>query len=266
MAVSLTHTTVATGEDAGNGEIRKAQWNENHTLTMATNKLLGRATAGDGAVEEIDLTAAGRALLDDADAAAQRTTLGVGTGDSPQFAAVNVGHAGDTTLSRAAAGTLAVEGKSIPYVIAQNNVPASVPAGTTEEVLATITIPGGAMGPNGWIALTTVWEAPSTVNNKLLRVRVGGISGSAFLGLAIAGASNAYINRVTYIRNQNSESSQQANYTFAAATSFAGSTLAPPTASVDTTADWDIVITGQRTVAGEVITLSSYQVIVCYGA
>lgn len=53
MAISLTHTTVAVGTDAGNGEIAKAQWNENHTLTMATARLLGRTTAGAGAVEEI---------------------------------------------------------------------------------------------------------------------------------------------------------------------------------------------------------------------
>jgi hypothetical protein len=41
--------------------------------------LLGRSTAGAGNVEEIACTAAGRALIDDADAAAQRTTLGLGT-------------------------------------------------------------------------------------------------------------------------------------------------------------------------------------------
>jgi hypothetical protein len=75
MAISLKHTTQAVGTDAGNGEIRKAQWNEEHALTAATNTLLGRSTAGTGAVEEITCTAAGRAILDDADAAAQRTTL-----------------------------------------------------------------------------------------------------------------------------------------------------------------------------------------------
>lgn len=45
----------------------------------ATDRLLGRSTAGAGSVEEITCTAAGRALLDDADAATQRATLGLGT-------------------------------------------------------------------------------------------------------------------------------------------------------------------------------------------
>ena len=43
----------------------------------ATDKLLGRSTSGAGDVEEIPCTAAGRALIDDANAAAQRTTLTV---------------------------------------------------------------------------------------------------------------------------------------------------------------------------------------------
>jgi hypothetical protein len=47
--------------------------------TSATDKILGRSSAGGGALEEIACTAAGRALIDDADAAAQRTTLGLGT-------------------------------------------------------------------------------------------------------------------------------------------------------------------------------------------
>lgn len=32
MVGSITHATVAVGTDAGNGEIRKAQWNEDHVL------------------------------------------------------------------------------------------------------------------------------------------------------------------------------------------------------------------------------------------
>jgi hypothetical protein len=45
----------------------------------ATDKLLGRSSVGAGLIEEITCTSAGRALLDDVDAAAQRTTLGLGT-------------------------------------------------------------------------------------------------------------------------------------------------------------------------------------------
>jgi hypothetical protein len=46
---------------------------------VASGVLLGRASAGSGNVETITLTEAGRALLDDADATAQRTTLGLDT-------------------------------------------------------------------------------------------------------------------------------------------------------------------------------------------
>jgi hypothetical protein len=45
----------------------------------ATDKVLGRSSSGAGDIEEITCTSAGRALIDDADAAAQRTTLGLGT-------------------------------------------------------------------------------------------------------------------------------------------------------------------------------------------
>jgi hypothetical protein len=45
----------------------------------ATDRILGRSSAGAGVVQEITCTSAGRALIDDADASAQRTTLGLGT-------------------------------------------------------------------------------------------------------------------------------------------------------------------------------------------
>lgn len=53
MAISLVHTTAAAGTDSGDGKVSKNAWNEAHTLTLATDKLLGRDTAGTGAVEEI---------------------------------------------------------------------------------------------------------------------------------------------------------------------------------------------------------------------
>jgi hypothetical protein len=74
-------------ESALDGTVATANIDDN-AVTLAkmaqvsTDTLLGRATAGTGNVETVACTAAGRALLDDADATAQRATLGVPLGTS----------------------------------------------------------------------------------------------------------------------------------------------------------------------------------------
>lgn len=77
-------TITLTGDVTGSGTGSFAATVANDAVTYAkmqnvsaTDMLLGRATAGAGDVEEIALTAAGRALIDDATTANQRTTLGL---------------------------------------------------------------------------------------------------------------------------------------------------------------------------------------------
>jgi hypothetical protein len=69
---------------------------------LATDTLIGRQTAGTGVPEAITCTQAGRDLLDDASAAAQRTTLGLGTlaTQSGTFSGTSSGtNTGDQTIT-----------------------------------------------------------------------------------------------------------------------------------------------------------------------
>lgn len=58
----------------GNGKVTYSKIQN----VSATDRVLGRSTAGPGVLEEIVLTSAGRALIDDTDSAAQRSSLGLG--------------------------------------------------------------------------------------------------------------------------------------------------------------------------------------------
>jgi hypothetical protein len=64
-----------------------------------------------------------------ATASTARTNLGLGAADSPQFTALNVGNASDTTVTRASAGVIAVEGNA---VLTANNIGTSVQAYSAE--------------------------------------------------------------------------------------------------------------------------------------
>ena len=72
MTLSVKHAfTNPKGDPADATIVRPSNWNAEHTMLMATAKVLGRSTAGTGAVEEMSATTAGLALLSAADAAAQ---------------------------------------------------------------------------------------------------------------------------------------------------------------------------------------------------
>ena len=109
----------------------------NRALTMTADASIGGTNTG-------DQTAA---------------SLGLGTSDSPQFAGVNVGHASDTTITRTAAGDIAVEGNAI-YRAGGTDV-AVADGGTGASTLAANNVLLG----NGTSALQTV--APSTSGNVL---------------------------------------------------------------------------------------------------
>lgn len=91
--VTVTHATQASGTDAGNGEIAKAQWNEAHTLSQATATILGRVSSGTGATEELTPTQV-RTLAD------VYSVAGADAADAAWYAAA-VAASGDVTAGSA---------------------------------------------------------------------------------------------------------------------------------------------------------------------
>jgi len=129
-----------------------------HTIST-TDKLLGRSTAGAGAVEEITLTAAGRALLDDVDAAAQRATLDVdqaGTGGGTDVTLNASATAGGLSITDQEISNRAATNAQTGYATAAHitaievntakntNVPTSLTIGTKTGTTMGITSDGGA--------------------------------------------------------------------------------------------------------------------------
>ncbi len=137
---------------------------------------------------EAAITSAGRALLDDATAGDQRTTLGIGTADSPQFTAINLGHASDTTLSRTGAGDIAIEGNAV-YRAGGTDVPvADGGTGASTAADARIALSAAQSGAN--TDITSIY-----LDNTGLKIK----DTNASHGLSIVPGSNLTADRILTI-------------------------------------------------------------------
>jgi hypothetical protein len=149
-------------------------------------------------------------------------------------------------------------------VLAKSAVAASCPADTTEDILATIPIPAGAMGANGFIRVSTRWSMTNNANVKTLFVRFSGAAGTAYLNTAISSVGEAFY--LVDIANRNSASSQVGGtFGVAGASAVKGSATAV-TSAENTALATSIVISGQKATAGDTLTLESYLVELMYGA
>lgn len=141
-----------------------------------------------------------------------------------------------------------------PLVFA-SGVAVPLTGSTSETTLATITIPGGAMGLNGVVELVTYWTHTNNANAKTLHVRFGGTGGTLFLNAAVA--SQASTRSLTLFSNRNSASSQVG---FAAANTIglgnAGG--AAVTATVDTSADQQLLVRATLANGADTVQLESY--------
>jgi len=148
------------------------------------------------------------------------------------------------------------------YPLQSSAVAASCPADTTEDVLATVTIPAGSMGANGWLRMMGFWSFTNNGNNKTVRVRLGGVSGTVLLQYVFTTHIN--MRAMLEIGNANSQSSQVGTLSYS--TSSGATQSAKNTAAIDTSSATTLVFTGQKASSGDTLTLESYLVELLYAA
>jgi len=148
-----------------------------------------------------------------------------------------------------------------PFVLAQAVVNASCAANTTENVLATITVPANTLGLNGSVEILATWAMTNSANNKTTRVRFSGAAGTEFQNRIIT--TQASSQQLTSISNSGAANSQRGMGV--GSTGIGETTNAVVVGSVDTTADTTIVLSGQKALAGETLTLVKYRVTVFPG-
>lgn len=189
------------------------------------------------------------------------------SGTSLAFGAVDLDSANSVTgtLAVANGGTnaaTAIEADrnlQTAYVLAQSFVAVNGTAVTSEEVYATITVPANALGANGVVEVYSYWGYTNSANNKVTRIRWGGISGDIMR--TSTQTTSASVQLWGGWGNRNNTSSQ-VGYMSVSGGSFVTSVVALMTATRDTTAAVDIVITGQKASSGETLTLEGYRVII----
>lgn len=129
---------------------------------------------------------------------------------------------------------------------------------SAETILATVPVPGGALGPNGQLRVTVLWSVTNSANNKIFRVRLGGLSGTAFLATTLT--TTAAQRGQVQIANRNAQNSQIAgiaNNNAGGWGQMGGGTFS---GSVDTSQNQDLVFTAELVNSAETISLESYLV------
>lgn len=139
MTITIVHPFVSgKADNADPTEVNPSNWNAQHTLTLAVDNLLGRASAGTGQVEEIPCTSVARVLLASASQLAMRASLG-------QMLTADIGLL-QVTGAQIANGT--ITGTQLAGITAQSMTASSLGTNAPINCGLTASVSGGALTIN----------------------------------------------------------------------------------------------------------------------
>lgn len=150
-------------------------------------------------------------------------------------------------------------------VLANAYVNATTTAASTSELaLATIALPAGLIGANGHVKVTASWSVTTSGNIKTLRLRLGGLSGTALY--AIVPTTNITTQVLCHIWALNSQSAQSTGFTSTATSPYGASAAGIVTGAINLANAQDLVLSGQCANAADTVTLNQYLVEYFYRA
>jgi len=155
---------------------------------------------------------------------------------------------GNLTFTTAGLGTWSV--------LASSAVAVPHTADTTETVLANISIPANTLGANGILRISAIYTMTNNGNNKIMRVRLGGVGGTAFTAITVTAITNYAL--VSWIQNRNAVNIQVGKDP--AQGSYGSGTGSLVTGAINTTSAQNLVLTGQLGNSADTIQLEAYYV------
>lgn len=143
-----------------------------------------------------------------------------------------------------------------PRPIAQGGAQVPLTGTTDETAFVTKTIVANTIGIHGRLEIFTLTSTNNDASGKTLRVRLGGIAGTEFVALASANEAGKILLRV--IQNRATAATQVAFNEQSGG--FNNTTGATKTGAVDTTANQDLVISGQLADGTDNMNLEAYSI------
>lgn len=166
-----------------------------------------------------------------------------------------VGGGTGASTARGAAANL-----NTPFILCRSAVAVTTPADTSEDVVATCTVPANAMGANGQLQVVARFTTAGAGGNRTPAIRWGGAAGTIIQTIAL-GTTNTAFEVSGTIANRNATNSQVMSGAWISKASGAGINTVNTTDTLDTTSSRDIVISCQKANAGDTCTLEHYRVI-----
>lgn len=156
-------------------------------------------------------------------------------------------------------GADAYRSRTNPLIFASGANITTSTADTNENTITSFTIPGGSMGPNGWIEIGIEGTAVGGAGNITLRGKLGA---KAFMAVVVTSAQENFdLGRV--IRNNNAQN-VQTSFNAASNAMYSASTSTETTGAIDTSVNQTFTFTSQKGTASDAMVIKHYFVKVYY--